>query len=203
MANLLTKEHYGLMAQFEREHSGRFDREEKSLWPKGIVYQDGRVNELFMAYRRGYAFCEADMRSDIQNLEASRDGYRADAERLESALAAQGKSENIRTGAPFDDPKFEALAREHDVWGRASSALCAVFWRAGKASQRPDVQPPTDQTEPSGNSGELPEDDSIALDRLADYIADTWPTDKKYDLEEICQRLHAMWPGAFMPAGDE
>lgn len=45
-----------------------------------------------------------------------------------------------------------------------------------------------------------PEDDSIAMDRLADYIADTWPMDKKYGLEEICQRLHAMWPGEFMPA---
>lgn len=42
-------------------------------------------------------------------------------------------------------------------------------------------------------------DDSIALDRLADYIADNWP-DKKYGLEEICQRLHATWPGAFMSA---
>jgi len=45
------------------------------------------------------------------------------------------------------------------------------------------------------------EDDSIALDKLADYIADTWP-DKKYGLEEICQRLHAMWPGEFLSAAD-
>lgn len=45
------------------------------------------------------------------------------------------------------------------------------------------------------------EDDSIALDKLADYIADTWP-DKKYSLEEICQRLHAMWPGEFTPLED-
>ncbi len=56
--------------------------------------------------------------------------------------------------------------------------------------------------EPSGNSGELPEDDSIALDRLADYIADTWPMDKKYSLEEICQRLHVMWPGEFIAIED-
>lgn len=45
------------------------------------------------------------------------------------------------------------------------------------------------------------EDDSIALDKLADYIADTWP-DTKYGLEEICQRLHAMWPGEFLSAAD-
>lgn len=78
---IFAQEHYDLMIQFEREHAGRFDKEAKEFWPKGIVYQDGHINELFLAYRRGYAFCEADMRSDIQNLEASRDGYRADAER--------------------------------------------------------------------------------------------------------------------------
>ncbi|CAB3689632.1 hypothetical protein LMG3458_02062 [Achromobacter deleyi] len=43
------------------------------------------------------------------------------------------------------------------------------------------------------------QDSPVALDRLADYIADNWP-DKKYGLEEICQRLNATWPGAFMPA---
>ncbi|CUI30259.1 hypothetical protein [Achromobacter xylosoxidans] len=42
-------------------------------------------------------------------------------------------------------------------------------------------------------------EDSIALDKLADYIADNWP-DRKYSLAEICQRLHATWPTAFMPA---
>lgn len=44
-----------------------------------------------------------------------------------------GTPENIRAGDPYDDPAFERLAREHDVWGRAESALCAVFWLAGKA----------------------------------------------------------------------
>ena len=37
---------------------------------------------------------------------------------------------NIRDGAPFDDADFEALCREHGVWGTAESALCAVIWRA-------------------------------------------------------------------------
>lgn len=41
-------------------------------------------------------------------------------------------AENIRVGAPYHDPAFELLAREYDVWGKADSALCAVFWRAGK-----------------------------------------------------------------------
>lgn len=54
---LMTKEHYELMASFEREHKHRrLDREkDKELWKKGAVYQDGHVNELFLAYRKGYA----------------------------------------------------------------------------------------------------------------------------------------------------
>ena len=54
---LLTKEHYDLIAQFERDcKPGRTDKEDKSLWAKGIVYQDGHVNALFRVYRTGYAF---------------------------------------------------------------------------------------------------------------------------------------------------
>ena len=53
---LKSKEHYDLMAQFDREfRHARLDKESKELWPRGIVYQDGMVNELFLAYRRGYA----------------------------------------------------------------------------------------------------------------------------------------------------
>ena len=53
---LKSKEHYELMAQFEREYQHeRLDREPKDLWPKGRLYQDGRVNSLFLAYRRGYS----------------------------------------------------------------------------------------------------------------------------------------------------
>lgn len=53
---LLTKEHYDLMARFEANYKNRrLDREEKSFWAKGHVYADGHVNELFLAYRNGYA----------------------------------------------------------------------------------------------------------------------------------------------------
>lgn len=55
---LMSKEHYDLMAAFERSHSGRFDKEDKSLWPRGIVYQDGRMNELFLAFRQGCAYAK-------------------------------------------------------------------------------------------------------------------------------------------------
>jgi len=100
---LMTKEHYDLMGQFEREHRGRrMDRESKESWPRGIIYQDGHVNELFAAYRRGYAFAVADYRSDLQNLEASRDGYRRDAERLQTEIDTlkSSKAEQSEEGTP-------------------------------------------------------------------------------------------------------
>lgn len=54
---LKTKEHHELIAQFERDcKPGRADKENKDLWERGIVYQDGNVNELFIMYRKGYAF---------------------------------------------------------------------------------------------------------------------------------------------------
>jgi len=57
---LNTKEHQDLMAQFERDcKPGRTDKETKDGWARGIIYQDGAVNELFLAYRRGYAFGKA------------------------------------------------------------------------------------------------------------------------------------------------
>lgn len=53
---LFTKEHYDLMAQFDRQFPGRLDKEPKELWAKGNIYQDGNRNELFLAFRRGYAY---------------------------------------------------------------------------------------------------------------------------------------------------
>jgi uncharacterized protein (UPF0332 family) len=53
-----SREHYDLIAMFEREFKGegRLDKEPKDIWSKGNVYQDGTMNRLFLAYRRGYAF---------------------------------------------------------------------------------------------------------------------------------------------------
>lgn len=58
---LVTKEHIDLVDMFEREHKGcfRFDKETKAMWSRGIVYQDGTANMVFLAYRRGYAFGKA------------------------------------------------------------------------------------------------------------------------------------------------
>lgn len=52
------KEHYDLIAAFERTRKERFDKEDKALWPKGVIYQDGRVNALFLAFREGYAYAK-------------------------------------------------------------------------------------------------------------------------------------------------
>ncbi len=54
---LFSKEHYELMAQFEKTFSyRRLDKEAKELWAKGVVYQDGQTNELFLAFRQGVAY---------------------------------------------------------------------------------------------------------------------------------------------------
>ena len=51
-----TKEHYELLAAFEKEFKGRrLDKEDKGDWARGIIYQDGHTNELFLVFRKGYA----------------------------------------------------------------------------------------------------------------------------------------------------
>lgn len=54
---LNTKEHYDLLEAFERDFSEeRLDREkDKELWKKGILYESGNTNNLFLAYRLGYS----------------------------------------------------------------------------------------------------------------------------------------------------
>lgn len=121
---LMTQEHYALMSAFERCHSGRFDKEDKSLWPMGVIYQDGRVNELFQAYRKGYAYSQADTRSDLQNLETSRDGYRDDARALHAALERMGLActstsliTRTRTNGARSGWLVDALARRNALSG--------------------------------------------------------------------------------------
>lgn len=41
---------------------------------------------------------------------------------------------NIRLGAPYNIPAFEAACREMGIWGTAQAALCAVFWRQATAT---------------------------------------------------------------------
>lgn len=56
---LITKEHYELMEIFEREHKCKREKEPKELWAKGHIYQNGHVNELFLAFRKGYSLGKA------------------------------------------------------------------------------------------------------------------------------------------------
>lgn len=51
-----TKEHHDMMFQFEKEFKHlRLSKEPNELWSTGAVYEDGGVNKLFDAYRRGYS----------------------------------------------------------------------------------------------------------------------------------------------------
>lgn len=51
-----SQDFYDLVSMFDREFRGsRLDKESKNMWPKGYVYQHGEVNNLFLAYRKGYA----------------------------------------------------------------------------------------------------------------------------------------------------
>jgi hypothetical protein len=58
--NIKDKEHQELLEMFEKEYKHlRKDKENKNSWSKGRFYQDGNCNELFLAYRKGYAFGKA------------------------------------------------------------------------------------------------------------------------------------------------
>jgi hypothetical protein len=48
------KEFYDLINFFDRQFSGRKDKEPKELWSKGHIYQDGERNNLFLVFRSGY-----------------------------------------------------------------------------------------------------------------------------------------------------
>ena len=56
-------------------------------------------------------------------------------------------AENIRDGAPYDNPAFEQLARDMGVWGTPQAALCAQFWLAAERSplDRQQIQSMIDQ----------------------------------------------------------
>lgn len=57
---LHTKEHYDLMAFFEKVFSHlRLDRESRELWTNSVIYQDGTTNKLFLAFRHGYTYGKA------------------------------------------------------------------------------------------------------------------------------------------------
>jgi hypothetical protein len=56
-----SKEYYDMLAQFEKDCSyfnirrGRFDKETNPNIPPTQIYQDGQINDLFLAWRAGYS----------------------------------------------------------------------------------------------------------------------------------------------------
>ena len=60
------KEFYELLAQFDKYAKqnlrGRLDKEDKQLWSKRVIYQDGKINEAFLVFSAGYMF-----RKSIEN----------------------------------------------------------------------------------------------------------------------------------------
>jgi hypothetical protein len=57
---LHTKEHGEMIKQFEKHFPGRHDKEHKDMWPKGVIYQNGEMNNMFKVFCVGYsvARCE-------------------------------------------------------------------------------------------------------------------------------------------------
>ena len=57
----MNKEHHEIMAVFERTigKGHRLDHEDRALWARGCVYQNGEVNELFKAFRSGFALAKS------------------------------------------------------------------------------------------------------------------------------------------------
>ncbi len=59
---LKTQEHIDLVAMFEGDYKiagSRAEKENKDMWPKGYIYKHSDTNNLFCAYRRGYAFAKS------------------------------------------------------------------------------------------------------------------------------------------------
>ena len=102
--SLTSKEHYELMAAFEKQFMYlRLDREAKSLWPTGRIYQDGQANELFLAFRCGAAYAAATLRlaEPIRLAQKLRD------EACQAEKSAQALNEQWRErGYLVENPNF-------------------------------------------------------------------------------------------------
>lgn len=58
---LVSKEHYEMIEMFEKVFAGqyRMEKEDKTMWTKGRVYQHDNLNQLFLAFRHGVAYGKA------------------------------------------------------------------------------------------------------------------------------------------------
>lgn len=54
---LKSKAHYEIISAFDlRFKCHRLDKEPKAMWVKGRIYEDGYVNDLFLAFRAGVSY---------------------------------------------------------------------------------------------------------------------------------------------------
>lgn len=55
---LFSKDHYVMVEFFDRTFKGQFrlDKEDKSMWDKGHIYQNAEANLAFLAFRQGVAY---------------------------------------------------------------------------------------------------------------------------------------------------
>ncbi len=53
-----SREYYGLIAFFDKiwKGAGRLDKEDREYWRRGHVYQQGDINDQFLAFREGVAY---------------------------------------------------------------------------------------------------------------------------------------------------
>jgi hypothetical protein len=110
-----TQEHQDIVSQFDRESKGaRLDKEPKSIWLLGRIYQDGHVNEQFLAYRRGYALAKS-----VYQIGAV--DRRIPPDWAESANSARGLCESEARRWETMSPK----TAEH--WHRVATHLGALY----------------------------------------------------------------------------
>jgi hypothetical protein len=64
--NINSKEHYDLMAQFERDNklTPSHREKDKEWWKRGQVYENGEVNRNFIYFRQGYSFGKSIAQAD-------------------------------------------------------------------------------------------------------------------------------------------
>lgn len=91
------------------------------------------------AFDEGFRLCAKWANRDDLNHDIGSPAYSSDKEKILAgstiAPALANEVENIRKGEPYNDLAFEALCRDHNIWGTPQSALCAVFWRAAQVSK--------------------------------------------------------------------